>query len=110
MANVCKTTITVVGLNDAAEIFVKVLSKAMFGVDLDNLIPKQWGEDDSVDGKNRYATLVNEYRQRRSAARYCILYPYEPYQKLGVWAPRFYVETRNGAAGRGTQRSFKSIP
>jgi hypothetical protein len=39
MANVCETTITVVGLNDPAEIFVKALSKSMFGVDLDNLNP-----------------------------------------------------------------------
>ena len=54
MANVCETTITVVGLNDPAEIFVKALSKAMFGVDLDNLNPKQWGEDENVDGKGWY--------------------------------------------------------
>lgn len=110
MANVCKTTITVVGLNDAAEIFVKVLSKAMFGVDLDNLIPKQWGEDDSVDGKNWYSSLVNEYRKRRSSARYCILYPYEPYKKLGVSAQRFYVETRNAPPVKELREASKAFP
>jgi hypothetical protein len=48
MANVCQTKIAVIGLNEPAEAFVKALSKAMFGVDLDNLNPKQWGEDENV--------------------------------------------------------------
>jgi hypothetical protein len=49
MANVCKTKITVVGLKKAPETFVKALSNALFGIDLDSLEPKQWGEDSSVD-------------------------------------------------------------
>jgi hypothetical protein len=110
MANVCETTITVVGLNDAAEIFVKALSKAMFGVDLDNLEPKRWGEDDSVNGKNWYSKLVDEYRQQHWSARYCILYPREPYNKLGVTAPRFYVETKNGPPVKEIREASKSFP
>lgn len=109
MANVCETTITVVGINDAAEIFAKALSKAMFGVDLDNLNPKQWGEDENVDGKGWYNKLVDDYQQHRSA-RYCILYPHEPYNKLGVTAPRFYVETKWGPPVKEIREASKSFP
>jgi len=38
MANVCETTITAIGVNEAVETFVKAPSKAMFGIDLDNLL------------------------------------------------------------------------
>jgi hypothetical protein len=110
MANVCENTITVVGLNDAAEIFLKALSKAMFGVDLDNLNPKQWGEDETVDGKGWYNKLVDDYRQQRWSARYCILYPREPYNKLGVTAPRFYVETKWGPPIKEIREASKSFP
>jgi hypothetical protein len=94
MANACKNKITVIGLKEEAEIFVKPLSKAMFDIDLDNINPKQWGEDNTVDGKTWYSTLVKEYHQRRWAARYGILYPHEPYERLGITVPRFYVETK----------------
>ena len=94
MANVCETTITVIGLTEAPETFVKALSSAMFGIDLNNLEPDRWSENHSVDGKTWYVSLVNEYRQHRYAAKYCILYPHEPYNRLGVAAPRFYVETK----------------
>jgi hypothetical protein len=94
MANVCETKITVIGLKEPPESFVKAFSKAMFGIDLDNLEPKKWGEDESTDGKTWYARLVNEYRQQRYAARYSILYPHEPYETIGATAPRFYVETK----------------
>jgi hypothetical protein len=110
MANVCETTIAVIGLNDAAEIFIKALSKAMFGVDLDNLKPKQWGEDENVDGKGWYNKLVDDYRQQRSSARYCILYPHEPYNKLGVTAPRFYVESKWGRPVKEIREASKSFP
>jgi hypothetical protein len=110
MANVCETTITVVGLNDAAEIFVKALSKAMFGVDLDNLNPKQWGENENVDGKGWYSKLVDEYRQQHWSARYRILYPREPYNKLGVTAPRFYVETKWGPPVKEIREASKTFP
>jgi hypothetical protein len=93
MANVCETKITVIGVKEAAEIFVKALSKATFGIDLDNLEPKQWGENISADGKTWYSTLVTEFREQRYR-RYCILYPYGPYSRLGLTAPRFYVETK----------------
>src|ERR1700745_1520974 len=109
MANVCETTITVVGLNDPAETFVKVLSKATFGVDLDNLNPKQWGENENVDRKGWYSKLVDEYRQQGSSARYCILYPREPYNKLGVTAPRFYVETKWGTPVTQIREASKSF-
>jgi hypothetical protein len=51
MANVCETKITVIGLKEPPETFVKAFSKAMFGIDLGNLEPKRWGEDESMDGK-----------------------------------------------------------
>lgn len=95
MANTCKNTITIIRLKEAPEIFVKVLSKAMFGIDLDNMDPRQWGENGSVDGKTWYASLVEQYRQTGSyPLTYCILYPHEPYDKLGVTAPRFYLDTK----------------
>ena len=61
MANVCETKITVIGLQESADAFVKQLSKAMFGIDLDNLEPKQWGEDASVDGTTWYSSLVAQF-------------------------------------------------
>jgi hypothetical protein len=110
LANVCETTITVVGLNDPAEIFVKALSKAMFGVDLDILNPKLWGEDETVDGKGWYNKLVDDYRRRHWSARDGILYPHEPYNKLGVTAPRFYVETKWGPPVEEIREASKSFP
>jgi len=88
MANVCESTITVIGLKESPESFAKVLSKATFSIDLDNLEPKDWGEEENVDGKSWYGTLVDDYRRQRTT-RYCILYPKEPYEKLGVTVPRF---------------------
>ena len=110
MANVCETTITVIGLNEAAETFVKSLSKAMFGIDLDNLESKQWGEDDHIDGKTWYASLVADYRQQPSSARYCILYPHEPYKRFGVTAPRFYVENKWGPPVKEIREASKTFP
>jgi hypothetical protein len=109
MANVCETTITVIGLKEAPESFAKALSKATFGIDLDNLEPKHWGEKDSVDGKTWYGTLVDDYRRQR-AARYCILYPKEPYEKLGVTVPRFYVETKWGTPVKQLREASKTFP
>ena len=82
MANVCESKITIIGLKEPAEVFVKALSKAMFGIDLDNMNPKQWGEDESIDGKTWYASLVTEFRQQRHA-RYCVLYPHFSRLRLG---------------------------
>lgn len=110
MANVCETTITVIGLNEAAETFVKALSKAMFGIDLDNLEPKRWGEDESVDGKSWYTKVVDEYRQQHWSARYCILYPREPYNMLGVMATRLYVETKWGPPVKEIREASKTFP
>ncbi len=93
--NICKNMITIIGLQEAPEHFVKALSKAMFDVDLDNLDPAKWGEVATVDGAMWYGSLVDEYRREGSyAARYCILYPGEPYDNLGVRLPRFYVESK----------------
>src|ERR1035437_8365143 len=95
MANVCKNTITIIGLQEAPEHFVKALSKAMFNVDLDNLDPTRWGDDASVDGATWYEHLVEEYRHEGSyASRFCILYREEPYVKFGITMLRFYVETK----------------
>jgi hypothetical protein len=94
VANVCETTIAVVGLKEAPETFVKAFAKAVFALDLDNLEPKKWGEDDSLDGKTWYGSLVNEYSKHRYAARYCILYPHKPYNRLGVTVPRFFCATK----------------
>ena len=110
MANVCETSITVIGLKEAAETFAKALSKAMFGIDLDNLESKQWGEDERMDGKTWYGSLVAEYRQQRSSARYCILYPHEPYKRFGVTAPRFYVETKWGPPVKEIREASKTFP
>ena len=110
MANVCESTITVIGLKEAPETFVKAFSKAMFRVDLDNLQPKEWGEDENIDGKTWYASLVSEYRQQPSTARYCILYPHRPYEGLGVTAPRFYVETKWSPPVREIREASKSFP
>jgi hypothetical protein len=82
----------------------------MFGIDLDNLEPKQWGEKNSVDGKTWYGSLVDEYRRQRSSTRYCILYPYQPYDRLGITAPRFYVETKNGPPVKEIREASKSFP
>ena len=110
MANVCETKITVIGLKEAADAFVKPLSKAMFGIDLDNLEPKRWGEDESIDGSTWYATLVSEYRQQRYAAQYCILYPHDSYERFGVTARRFYVETKWGPPVKEIREASKSFP
>lgn len=110
MANVCESTITVIGLKEAPETFVKAFSKAIFRVDLDNLQPKQWGADENIDGKTWYASLVSEYRQQPSAARYCILYPHRPYERLGVTAPRFYVETKWSPPVKEIREASKSFP
>jgi hypothetical protein len=110
MANVCETKITVIGLKEPADAFVNRLSKAMFGIDLDNPDTTQWGEDDSVDGETWYGRLVDEYRERPSSARYCILYAREAYQKLGASAPRFYVETKWGPPVKEIREASKSFP
>ena len=95
MANICKNTITAIGLKEAPEIFVKALSKTMFGLDLDNLDPKVWSENETVDGKTGYRALTDEFRQEGVyASRWGILYPAGHYERLGVTAPRYYVETK----------------
>jgi len=95
MANICKNRITLIGLEESPDTSVRALSKAMFGYDIDDMNPRQWGEDGSIDGKTWYSTLIDEYRREGVyAARYGVLYPSEPYAKLGVTAPRFYFETK----------------
>jgi hypothetical protein len=95
MANICKNVITIVGLKEASETFVKALAKAMFGIDLDAMDPTMWGEDPNIDGKTFYRTLTDEYRQEGVyAARYGVLYPEAAYSRLGVTAPRHYLETK----------------
>jgi Api92-like protein with ferredoxin domain len=97
MANICENTITVIGLKEAPELFLKSLSKAMFQIDLDDLDPKQWGEDPSIDGKTWFRSLVEQHRQKGSyPLTYCILYPHKPYARLGLTAPRFHVDTKWG--------------
>lgn len=93
MANICKNTITVIGLRESSETFVKALSMALFAIDLDNPDPKRWGESEGTDGKSWYNSAVEAYR-REGVAEHCILYPNNPYDRLGITAPRFYFETK----------------
>ena len=51
MANICETRISVVGLEESPETFVKALSKAMFDIDLDNMDLKQWGCAQDENGR-----------------------------------------------------------
>jgi hypothetical protein len=93
MANICKNTITVVGLKESPDTFLKAFLKAVFSLDLDDLDPSWWGATEDASGW--YSKLVEEYREEGCyAAKYCILYPEAPFSKLGVVAPRFYVETK----------------
>jgi hypothetical protein len=95
MANRCKNTITIIGLKESPDTFVKTVSKVMFQIDLDAMDSAMWGEDPNIDGKSWYSSLVDEYlREGVYAARYGVLYPQKPYETLGVTAPRFYVETK----------------
>lgn len=95
MANICKNKISVIGLQQPPETFVKMLSRSMFGLDLDDLDPKQWGAKESVDGKTWYRTLLEEFEKEGSyAARYQILYPQKPVEKFGIVVPSYYVETK----------------
>lgn len=68
MANQCINTITVLGLQDAPEAFVKQLSKAMFAIDLDNLDPKTWG-DDTEQPEGLYDRLAERYRTKMVSFR-----------------------------------------
>jgi hypothetical protein len=111
MANICESKITVVGLEQDPESFVRELSKAMFQIDLDNLDPKKWGEDESVDGKTWYRGLVDQYRQKGSyPLTYCILYPHKPYNRLGVTAPRFHVDTKWEPPQQELTEASKAFP
>lgn len=51
MANICRNTIAVIGLKEPTDEFVKKLSKAMFEIDLDNMIPAEWGVSRCEGGK-----------------------------------------------------------
>ena len=93
MGNICRNTITVAGLKESTDTFLKAFSKVMFSIDLDVLDPSRWGA--SEDAKGWYSKLVEEYREEGPReVRYCILYPQPPFSKLGIVAPRFYVETK----------------
>jgi hypothetical protein len=96
MSNICTNTITAIGVQEEPTALVKALSKVMFEIDLDNPNLDWWGlKDKGIDPKSWYKTLTDEYRNEGSyAARFAILYVKEPYSKLGVTAPRFYVETK----------------
>jgi hypothetical protein len=51
MANICETNISVVGLKEPPETFVKALSKALFEIDLDDMDVEKWGCNKGEDGK-----------------------------------------------------------
>jgi hypothetical protein len=111
MANVCRNTLTLIGLQEAPESFVKLLSKIMLGVDLDLMDPAMWGEDSNIDGKSWYRSLVDEYRRNGvRAARYGILYPTEPYSRLSVTAPRYYLETKWEPPVEELSKASKAFP
>lgn len=111
MANICKNEITMIGLKEPPELFVNPLSKAMFGIDLDNMDPKRWGEDPNTDGKTWYRTLLDEFqREGVYAARYDILYPNTPYDRLGINAPRYYLETKYKPPVDAISNASKTFP
>jgi len=111
MANICKTTITIIGLQEAPETFVKALSKVMFVIDLDAMDATKWGEKRSVDGKTWYSILTDEFRREGAcAARYCVLYPHAPYNRLGITAPRYYVETKWEPPVDEIRKASKAFP
>ncbi len=111
MANICTNTITVIGLQEAPEVFLKALSLQMFGIDLDNMDPRKWGEDADADGKTWYSKLADDYRREGArAARYCVLYQKKPYQKFGVTAPRYYVETKWSTPSEKVADASKAFP
>jgi hypothetical protein len=93
MANTCENVIAVIGLQEASEVFIRKFSIAAFGIDLDNLSPGDWGENATIDGTTWYGSLVEEYR-RKGATNYYILYPSEPYTRMGTTTPCYYVETK----------------
>jgi hypothetical protein len=51
MANICETSISVIGLEESSETFVKTLSKAMFGIDLDDMDVEKWDNYRCEGGK-----------------------------------------------------------
>jgi len=129
MANICETSISVVGLKESPETFVKALSKAMFDIDLDNMEVEQWGckkrdggkfydeegcycaerpgfhtHQHEVDPKTWYARLVE-----KQDIRFCVLYPRE-FVKCGVSVPRFYVETKWQAPYKNVMKASAAFP
>lgn len=115
MANFCKTYISVVGVKDPPDIFVKALSKTMFDIDLDNMDVEKWGHKPGEDGKFSYYSgslgdpntrkIKTVYRQADPKTWYtelvnnrdielCVLYPAEPVVTSGVSVPCFFVETK----------------
>jgi hypothetical protein len=112
MANICRNRITVIGSQEAPEVFLKTLSKAMFGIDLDTPNLEQWGlENRDIDSSTWYELLEDRFRtEGRSAAMYCVLYVDEPYENVGVRAPRFYVETKNEPPVHELSEASKNFP
>ncbi len=114
MAIACESIISVVGLKEPPETFVKALSKSMFGIDLDDMEVENWGCERGDDGKFYDITLRVDHRTRTTTSvrkeadpktwyaellndreiRLCVLYPREPFVKCGVSVPRFYVLTK----------------
>jgi hypothetical protein len=86
MANICESRISVVGLKELPETFVKALSKAMFGVDLDNMDLAQWGHYRCEDGKlvTTYRTVDHETGE----------------EKVHRYGPNTYVDTNRLVEGR----------
>jgi hypothetical protein len=112
MANHCKNTITLIGLQETPETFVNTLSKEMFGIDLNNPKLEWWGDQNSgVDPQNWYRMPAEEYRNEGCyAARLGVLYIEKPFERLGVTAPRFYVETKWGAPLDELLKTSKVFP
>jgi hypothetical protein len=87
MSNTCRNTITIVGLTETPEAFVKTLSKVMFRIDRDGMESAEWCEDKSTDGKTWYTSLTDTFL-RDGAVRDFILYVKDPYSQLGITAPQ----------------------
>jgi hypothetical protein len=108
MANRCDSIITVVGLQELPESFVKKLSRIMFEIDLDNLDPRVWGGE-SEDPKGCYENLVDQFRSG-SGAEYCLLFVDEPYENFGITVPSFYVGTKWYPADEELTKASEAFP
>jgi hypothetical protein len=86
VADICKNRISVVGLKESPEKFLKKLSKVMFDIDLDDRIP--------ADKCASLGVLVAD----------------TSFVKCGVAVPRFYVQTKWQPAYEEVRKASQAFP